>query len=62
VTPPLRLRALKTHTGTWARLASAFGVTPAALFRWLSDDRQIRGPALRLLEIYETHPELMLTD
>jgi DNA-binding transcriptional regulator YiaG len=43
-------------------LASAFGVTPAALFRWLSADREVKGPALRLLEIYERNPELMLTN
>jgi len=35
------------------RLAEEFYVSPAAVAHWESGEREVQGPALKLLEIYE---------
>lgn len=36
------------------QLAEEFYVSPAAVAHWESGEREIQGPALKLLEIYES--------
>lgn len=46
-----RLKALKSRSGlTWARLAELFGSDISTLTRWANGDREMPGPAVKLME------------
>lgn len=47
------LRLRKTLGWSQARLAEEFYVTPATVAHWESDNRDISGAAIKLIEIYE---------
>lgn len=38
---------------TQREIADMFGVSPGAVAHWEADDRQLSGPVLKLLEIFE---------
>lgn len=54
MTPAQRLKAYKLASGlTWAQLAEKFGSDISTLTRWASEDRDMPGPAVKLLEVLE---------
>lgn len=49
-----RIKALrKKNNWSQRELAEEFYVSPAAVAHWESGEREVQGPALKLLEIYE---------
>ena len=50
-----RVKILRSALGLSQRkMAKEFGVSPSAVAHWESGDREISGPVLKLIEIYES--------